>query len=182
MDTNQLRLDIDKLAQLTCELKTKSVFTYTTGVTTMEVSDAVANCTKKLYLAKAWVGKLAGYQGVESPYKNDGTRHEVADIEATDAVAEKVESDSYIEKNDVEKIDYLRQEIQALVDLVTKDEESSTSVLLEHTSRINAFNCLCEARFELGFELARIKDVADEVAKVEEMRKGYEAEMAELSK
>ncbi len=150
---NELRLKIDRVAQLVEQLAAEQ-YHKTTSVHLMLA------CNSKLRMAKAWCGLYSGYEyDTESPYKNEGNRKDVQDIEPTDAVANvPVVDDStlYGQKNYIEKIDYLRGQIKILVEEVekiqpTKGREASIA-------RTNIFNYLCESRFELGFQLQQIRE------------------------
>ena len=119
---------------------------------------------------------------VNTPYVNDGNRKLVEDIEeaADTAYAKfvffrsvdggiklKREDGEYRDIDDdithIEKVDWLREEIQKLIEEV----ETLTSRFKRHTqrptrelsiARTNTYNYLCEARFWLGFELGRCKN------------------------
>lgn len=179
MELPNLRIDIDRLAQLTSVLKTESVYNPSLSASTTEISEQVKGCTKNLYLAKCWAGTLSGYMGGKSPYKNDGNRSSANDIEPTDAVADVRDTDPtiYGQKNDVEKIDYIRQEIKALIEVAIPIQADGREAAI---ARTNIFNYLCEARFELGFELARIKEINDAAKLVKEARDKHEKDMGKL--
>ncbi len=182
----ELRVRVDGLAQLTKELRPwlqegiglmESIRLHSQG-TTKEIEKAVDS----LYLAKAWLGKVLGELGEETPYKNDENRKTVEDIEpaadkvkeyknnptvcskcpycrdvtcgSVDCVAERWDIKSHIEK-----VDWLRQEIEKIIQR-SADIRASFS-----ESHIHGFygwkfiyQHLSEARFWLGFELQRIKE------------------------
>ena len=130
-------------------------------------SNEIDKCYDSLILAKAWLGKMLAELGEETPYKNDGNRKTVDDIEPT---ADKaifisdfpIAPDNWTEEGPVtashiEKVDWLRQEIQKVQKEVHAVSDCGTPV-----SGLLAWNFvyqyLCEARFQLGFELQRIKE------------------------
>ncbi len=150
---NKLRLNIDRIAQLVEQLASDQLPVGTS-------IHILLGCIKKLRMAKAWSGTYLGYEtGSSSLYKNDGQRKTVADIEPTDSVANVPTVDQstlYGQKNYIEKIDYLRQEIKLLIGVISIIVP--TGGREAHIARTNVFNYLAEARFELGFELARLRD------------------------
>lgn len=150
----QLRLGIDGIAQLT-----KDLTGYKFGDGKQEgKSYQVIDAEQSLYMAKAWLGKVMGELGVESPYKSGYKTKE--DIEPTADVAPKGTFADYLTlTNHIEKVDYLRTQIESLVKEV-KELDLNLEVRLSREfaiARTNAYNYLCEARFHLGFELQRIK-------------------------
>ena len=107
---------------------------------------------KSLLLAKAWLGNVLADLGEETPYKNDGNRKTVEDIEPT---ADSSAISTLENMNHIEKIDWLRQEIQKI--------KSSTVQYTNMNGWIGffsskAFECLTEARFHLGVELQSLKE------------------------
>lgn len=136
MILQELRLRIDAIAK-----------TIESNINQQKESKA---CIKSLYMAKAWTGKLLGELGSESPYKNDGKRNGVEDIEPTDAVSK---SNPVAGLNYVQVVDRERQEIQQLIDLVAGLEITPKPTREQSICRTNIWNHLCEARFELGFLL-----------------------------
>jgi len=134
-------------------------------------SEETASCAKKLIFSKAWLGKCLSELG-DKAYLNDGKRKTVDDIEPT---AEKVNFNvktngkifpidpdgyhigNYANLNHIEKVDWLRQEIEKatiqIKDLPTKDLSREFAI-----ARTNAYSYCCEARMELGFELERLKN------------------------
>ncbi len=135
-------------------------------------SKEVNECYKSLILAKAWLDKMLGELGSETPYTNDGSRKEVKDIESpADVNSYYLEdfrikytnttsnySKNWQERNYIEKIDYLRQEIQQLNNNigVNRDVPFKQWMMCEEYSN----KYLSEARFWLGFELQRIKETS----------------------
>jgi hypothetical protein len=153
----QLRLDIDGLTQLTEGLFNPPGFF---------ISDETLSCRKSLYLAKAWAGKLLGELGDPTPYKNDGERKDVADIEPTDAQTSKTEAWAHAQlweyKNHIEKVDWLHQAIQEKIDVVKFIDSNKFPTPLDTRekaiSRTQIWTHLIEARLHLGFELERIRE------------------------
>lgn len=119
-------------------------------------SSELHKCYDSLILAKAWLGKVLGELGEPTPYANDGNRKTVEDIEpAADVQVWTYFNDGFKDKSHIEKVDWLRQEIQHLTHLVYQYcvENSKTRFHSEI-----AYRHLCEARFHLGFELERIRE------------------------
>jgi hypothetical protein len=162
-EIKELRVKIDSLAQLTKEL-------------TKINSEQINKATDSLYLAKAWLGKILGELGTDSPYSNDGTRTTVKDIEPAADVNSKVlrfikqgvtltvvnrtneewKQDHKFEISHIEKVDWLREEIKKLIKHSSDFSKNEPSIELEQGF---VYKYLCEARFWLGFELERIKKV-----------------------
>lgn len=134
-------------------------------------SNEIDKCYDSLILAKAWLGKVLGELGENTPYVNDGNRKTVDDIEPTadkyqvkfktlESEDIKIKVPEYSEllmMTHIEKVDWLRQEIQKVQKEVHAVSDCGTPV-----SGLLAWNFvyqhLCEARFQLGFELQRIKE------------------------
>lgn len=139
----------------------KSITTFDSRPTEMD------KCYDSLILAKAWLGKILGELGTESPYPKDGTRKTVEDIEPTadthgelswDYTAESADhpnDNPWTKWNHIEKVDWLRQEIQKLIQETSDFSQEEPSIELEQGF---VYKYLCEARFWLGFELQRIKE------------------------
>lgn len=177
----ELRVMIDGVAQLTEKLKPIKKATGESiknrggqfvPVWKISNSKQIEKSVDSLYLAKAWLGKCLGELGTETPYINDGKRKSVEDIEPaadkswykTEELKHNMNFDLFKEKNHIEKVDWLRQEIEK----ITKEVKILDSNFSQHQSqrpskefaiaRTNAYNHLCEARFWLGFELERLKN------------------------
>ncbi len=124
------------------------------GVTSMPLYE----CGKSLLLAKAWAGSFLGYLGSDNPYKNNGTRKELKDIEPTDSI-HKV---GYPELNDgleptyIQKVDWIRERIKDLVTEIGEDDEYHGEVYGEQI-----YIKLTEARFHLGYELEKIRNESE---------------------
>jgi hypothetical protein len=176
----ELRIQIDGIAQLTKELKPldalwenpdnapdNAVFKHI-----MINSNEIKEAHKSLLLAKAWLGKVLQELGEENPYKNDGNRKTVADIESATDKNEDGKILIYSNKeqyqvmnnawkvdenktlfNNIEKVDWLREEIQKLIDIKGLNLRG-----ISNHAFIKSIDYLIEARFWLGFELQRIKE------------------------
>lgn len=169
----QLRVKIDGVNQLLQELT--PVETKVNAQTVNVASDELASASAHLLFAKAWAGKLLAAIGTPTPYKNEGTRKTVADIEPTaDVCTDLTKTREFAAKhtteerkvevtwdtfNHIEKIDWLRGEIKGFTEEVekidTKDKSREFAI-----ARTNVYNYLCEANFCLGFELSRVRDAA----------------------
>ncbi len=118
-------------------------------------------------MAKAWLGKIFEELGEESPYKSG--KKTVEDIESTADVSHPYMGlggrgiKFWIDKNHVEKIDWLRSEIDKIIN---EDSDELFQVIMETNlkTEIGSFNSfnqaiinLTEAKFQLGFELGRIR-------------------------
>lgn len=155
-------------------------------------SSNIEKSFNSLILAKAWVGKLMGELGKPSPYYNDGRRKEVEDIEsATDKAKLKLETEShpmtidfgngeesiqmcFQNKNQIEKIDWIRERINDLIltlngyiGNIIGDLNPNSPFYKYQERKINKIydnieQHLTEARFWLGFELGRIKEMHNE--------------------
>lgn len=162
---NELRVQIDGLAQLTKELKPINKLigqaVYTAKNPTVKInSKEIEKAVDSLYLAKAWLGKILGELGNENPYKSGYKTKE--DIEPTADVNDEVpfgdsEGNLWRDKNHIEKVDWLREEIKKLVEQLkpySREGEMSYKTIYEEYS----WKELQLARFWLGFELGRIRD------------------------
>lgn len=127
-------------------------------------SKEIEKTVDSLLLAKAWLGKIIGVLGEDTPYKNDGNRKTVEDIEPT---ADKVEAEQFMKlftdsmlsyynrKSHIEKIDFIREGIKKIIDTAPDFSELEETIELEQGF---VYKYLSEARFWLGFELGRIRD------------------------
>lgn len=168
MDTvilQELRLDIDALYQLVEPLRPIVEEDELFDCMTYHKSEQLKEISKSLLLSKAWCGKLMGELGGTSPYKNDGNRKSVGDIEPTDSQAKFLENvighylmnrkNAWSERNHVEKIDKLRELVDYVSDKFIKNYASCESILITII-----FMHIQEAKLWMGFELGRIRDVA----------------------
>lgn len=116
---------------------------------------------------------IAGMTSMESPYKNDGKRKFVSDIEPTAESAEDYAFPANL-SNVVQKADFLRQEIHEQIKVIESvlvstfseaivkmpdwnDLEYYTSSMYK-TILQNVYQYLSEARFELGFYLGSLRN------------------------
>ena len=171
----ELRVKCDGLAQLTKNLLPHRML-MSNGIETIDAGDKDAYNSKEiekavdsLYLGKAWLGKLLGELGTANPYGSGYTKKEdiiptqdVANTSASTMASVKLEDGRKIaahfyELNHIEKVDWLRSSIEETVkevkDIPTKDLSREFAI-----ARTNCYTHLCEARFNLGFELERIKN------------------------
>lgn len=128
-EIKELRVRIDGLAQLVKELKPiklpKCIDAKTTIVNEQRPSinsKEIEKCYDSLILAKAWLGKVLGELGSESPYPKDGTRKTIADIEPTADTEMKGISKiagnkdwAFINGTHIERVDWLREEIKETI-------------------------------------------------------------------
>lgn len=120
-------------------------------------SAEITKASNSLKMAKAWLGKLLGLMGRETPYKNDGNRHKRSDIEpAADTVKRGLPLG---DRNQVERVDYLREklaELQKTYDALCESHDSTH--ISVSTALVSVLQHFAEARFWLGFELGRLRD------------------------
>ena len=134
------------------------------GVSLGESSKQTEKATDSLFLAKAWLGKVLGALGTESPYPKDGTRKTIKDIEPTADQASKDGGINFYNKNmtegfsHIEKVDWLRQEISKIINDVQPLWNIESLNIWGVAAVENCFTHLSEARFHLGFELERIRE------------------------
>ena len=161
-----LRINIDGLAQLTKELKPIGVssnlkedftdfliFGESTTRVNFHNSKEINKAYDSLILAKAWLGKVLQELGESTPYANDGNRKEVKDIEPA---ADKGHIIVFEDFNHIEKVDWLREEIEKCIDLLPWEMLQRSNIEIQVN---NCYTHLSEARFWLGFELGRIRDI-----------------------
>jgi hypothetical protein len=122
----------------------------------------IEKAVDSLYLAKAWLGKVLGELGTQNPY---GSGYKTKDDIVPTQDVNKINVHPLDLKSDkiyshIEKVDWLRTEIEKLIekfkDLWFNEFKSFEGILY----RI-PYQHLSEARFWLGFELERIKNEAD---------------------
>lgn len=141
-ELNALRLRLDFLAQVVQHK--------------FAPSHPLDNCRWSIYLAKAWTGKLLGTLGGETPYKMDGKRESIADIEPTDSRATGIIVE---EMNDVKRADWTRQQIAKEIEFLETIPAGAINTRAGSIARTQIEVHLTEARFHLGFELERIREV-----------------------
>jgi len=170
----ELRVKLDGLAQLTKELKPYQECLTGMGILqqiySTQSSKEIEKAYDSLILAKAWLGKVLQELGEETPYKNDGKRKTIEDIEpAADKAIEVTDfpigpdnwGEGPITASHIEKTDWLRQEIEKVVNEIKQIGNAPNPPMLNREisiARTNAYNYLCEARFWLRFELQIIKE------------------------
>jgi hypothetical protein len=170
-EIKELRVKIDGLSQLVKELKPipsceqKNCLTCENTLNSKEIKESYDS----LILAKAWLGKILGEFGTESPYKNDGNRKTVEDIEpVADTVKESFNNyeeeqlkQDYENKNHIEKVDWLREEIKKILEDITflpvKSKDKGNYPIFFGFKYQLIEQYLSEARFWLGFELRRCR-------------------------
>lgn len=159
-----LRLQIDALAQIVGTMRGAHLVR-----TLITDGNNIKGCHGSLLFAKAWLGKTLGALGQETPYKNDGHRKTVADIEPTSdrnnhVFHDDLEKVEFETSTYIEKIDLLRQKIQIVCDRIYNIIDGSDGNyrpignLALNLSLQSSFNHICEARFHLGFELEMIRE------------------------
>ena len=172
-----LRVHIDGLAQLTKELNRVFIIDTAKLPENPKISEMIEhfkrnkvecishtreleNAYDSLKLSKAWLGKCLGELGEQTPYKSGYKT--VEDIEPTDDKSETIwfeVNENWNNKSHIEKVDWLREEINKVIEIVKNIYVSNYQVSREfNIARTNCYTHLCEARFALGFELKRIKE------------------------
>ena len=127
------------------------------GVELLPSSPETLSAKDSLLFGKAWLGKMLGMMGVETPYKNEGKRVAIEDIEPTADTAEIELHEEWQTYTEVKKIDWLRQEIGLIVadvEAINRDKGGRRAGVLKE----NVYTNLCEARFWLGFRLEYIRE------------------------
>lgn len=151
----QIRIDLDEVNTLV-------------GKTTPS-THLIRTC-ESLLLGRAWIGTLLGEIGDPTPYKNDGKRTTVADIEPTDGKQVFTSGIEHSGKWDlmshVAKIDWLRERISFYCERIRFLERDFATTELglktreQNIARTQAWVHLKEARFHLGWELERVREEA----------------------
>lgn len=117
----------------------------------------------RLFSSKAWLGKLLEQLGTENPYKTEKPLNNPKNIPPTADVSEglgKVIYDFKL-KNEVEQIVSLREMLQESVDAIESlgtAYEFIKDKRLASIAKTQSYVNMCEARFELGYELSLIRD------------------------
>ena len=130
------------------------------GVEMLGIYKETLSAKDSLLFAKAWMGKMLGAMGTESPYQNEGKRHLVEDIEPTADTAGVELHPDWETYSEIHKIDWLRQQIGLLIEDVEKIG-TPTGGRKAGVLKENVFTHLCEARFWLGFRLESIREEAE---------------------
>lgn len=163
-----LRVSIDGIAQLTKELRPVERYDFDYSVFNSSIipkllkfnSKEIEKAVDSLYLSKAWLGKVLGELGNENPYGSGyKTKEDIVptqDVSYFDnQVPPKVVNEEIVDRNHIEKVDWLRTEIKKLIDNSTDFSLTYPEIELEQGF---VYKYLSEARFFLGFELSRIKN------------------------
>lgn len=177
----ELRVKIDGLAQLTKELKPCITF----DISDIKYSDIrgkkhvkfdslvsekpcnskeIGKAVDSLYLAKAWLGKLMGELGTENPYGSGyKTKEDIVPTQDRFKVPQLIQvrdNKTFSELNHIEKVYWLRTEIEEIITYIKSLYESKDRYadFFKVNCIGNVYTHLCEARFNLGFELERIKN------------------------
>lgn len=166
----ELRVKIDGLSQLTKQMLVV-VGVDMHGVEIKFQPVEIGECYKSLILAKAWLGKVLEELGTENPYKSG--YKEVKDIEPT---ADKDTPKVWHLETHIEKVDWLRQEIETVVNEIKQIPVGDTvrvvdvnGVIPEQSkfvpfsrefaiARTCSYTHIRQAKFWLGFELQRIRE------------------------
>lgn len=121
-------------------------------------SAETTKANNSITMTKCWMGKLLGVLGEETPYKNDGKRKTVQDIEpASDTVPNS--PDWFKNLNNVQQVDYVREQLTKLLrDFNNLVKDSNPETIGPMTILISIEQHLHECRFWLGLELGRIRD------------------------
>jgi hypothetical protein len=169
----ELRVRVDGLAQLCKGIIRRSPMYNANGdyipgkrdpLTPVFYSREIEQAVDSLYLAKAWLGKCLESLGEDTPYSTG--KKTVEDIEPTadtinmgEAIGREYTLSTvaeFGEMNHIEKVDWLRSKIQKAIDeILTRDflYEIDNGLVINNT-----WTHLCEAKFQLGFEMARIRE------------------------
>lgn len=162
------KASVNKIKEIRVNLDGLSKLTQASNGSEIGGTREMFEASESLLMSKAWLGKILEEMKVESPYPKDGERHSVKDIEPTADVAISTEVQretakdlggvySFDTLNQIEKIDNLRQSIQVEINNI-KEIDTFEETREFAIARTNAYNYACEARFYLGFELARIRE------------------------
>jgi hypothetical protein len=174
VDKNKLPEDItaEEFAKMYRESPMPIIQRFDAKVISTPFLHNIYECHRSLLLSKAWLGKILGELGEETPYKSDGKRKTVEDIANPADVAIETEDfpvspekwddkTNFDEVSYIEKIDFLREEIKNLTSqsygLYYRNSHLMGSWAIFNSST-NVYQHLSEARFHLGFELQRIKE------------------------
>ncbi len=143
------------------------------GITVINPPQEILKTVDSLLLAKAWLGKVLEELGATNPYK--AGYKTVEDIKPTadvqefrkegidyEFIAKEGEALYWKDLSHIEKVDWLREEIKNVLldfqNIELNDLDNKISSYIMNNVRTH----LSEARFWLGFELARIKEENDE--------------------
>lgn len=113
-----------------------------------------------LTFAKAWLGKTLGELGDSTPYKNDGKRQDIKDIEPVANKANYSLEDEVKGFNHVQFVDFLRERIESITKELW-DIKSANANQLSYKANIYTTECFTDlnrAKIWLGLELGRLRD------------------------
>ncbi len=183
----EFRVQIDGIAQLTKELKpfrnnkTINVVDFIKLEYFNYNSKEIEKTVDSLFFGKAWLGKLLGELGTTNPYGSGyKTKEDIVPTQDVSKVELKfplVELPSIYEKdtntfipqepremNHIERVDWLRTEIEKLVKEVRAIKAlfdiSEEVAVCGFLAKNNCYTHLCEAKMWLGFELERVREEA----------------------
>lgn len=152
MDKNELKRlsqDIDALASI---IKKNGII--------KDVAKQMIGAFDSLTFAKAWLGKTLGELGDKYPYKNDGKRQEVKDIESVANKANYSLEDEVKGFNHVQFVDFLRERIESITKEVWELKSANVNQL-SYKANIYTTECFADlnrAKIWLGLELGRLRD------------------------
>lgn len=118
--------------------------------------------------AMMWSGTmLKHYNNGETPYKNDGNRETVADIEPMfEATTDTIHQD-YYQRGHVVVVDQLRVTLGSWIEEVENDVLGREDTSIKNFVGVNIYQHLVEARMWLGMELGRLRDAAPQTVNTE---------------
>tara|TARA_R110000851_G_scaffold172873_1_gene319173 strand:+ start:182 stop:907 length:726 start_codon:yes stop_codon:yes gene_type:complete len=140
------RLDIDELLQLV-----KLTF------------GPKSSISESVFKSKAWLGQFLGQLGDDNPYAVEGEIENKKQIPATDEVSDNVQLlQKFGLENKLEKVLILRSRSQDCIDLIEAIKgftpEDVKDMRLASIAKTHAYVNISEARFQLGNELAIIRE------------------------
>ena len=126
---------------------------------TLPMTKDTLSAADDMFFAKAWLGKTLGELKVETPYKNEGKRENVEDIEPTADQTNIEMHKDWEDYTEIKKIDWIREQIGETVKrldiLLTEDQGTKAGVFVRWS-----YKFACESRFWLGFRLEAIRNAA----------------------
>jgi hypothetical protein len=162
----ELRVKVDGLAQLTKELK--PIKDWKDGANglfeSFDNSIEIGKAVDSLYLGKAWLGKVMGELGNENPYgsgyktKEDIVPTQDVCFPRAEILTNGFEVADYENKNHIEKVDWLRTEIDQIVKHIKVTNWNVENGSMNELHFDLVYKYLSEARFWLGFELSRVRE------------------------
>lgn len=134
---------------------------------TLQVADALfgnkSNVYDKIFIGKAWLGKLLAELNNKNPYTTEKPVTNASEIPPTADVANNMSSViRYMRlKNQVEQIVSLREALDkdiSGIESLRTDLEFIKDKRLAAIAKTQSYVNICEAKFELGNQLALIRD------------------------